>query len=109
MAESFKDRHFYSILNEAVPELSQTKPMDSIHSREVPSLQCAIIISEDLPKYLIKISIHISFVINWYDSGTWRFRDVMDLAGSDQMKEINQIQRKIQFDEPANIQFTSVH
>ena len=64
MAESFKDRHFYSILNEAVPELSQTKPMDSIHSREVPSLQCVIIISEDLPKYLIKISIHISFVIN---------------------------------------------
>lgn len=43
------------------------------------------------------------------NSGTWRFQDVMQLGGNNELKVIHGIQRKIQFDEPANIQFTSVY
>lgn len=41
-------------------------------------------------------------------SGTWRFQDVMQLGGPHEIKEIRENQHTIQFDEPANIQFTSV-
>lgn len=41
-------------------------------------------------------------------SGTWRFQDVMQLGGPHEIKEIRANQHTIQFDEPANIQFTSV-
>ena len=40
--------------------------------------------------------------------GTYRFQDVMNCGTKSQMETIYKIQHKIQFDEPANIQFTSV-
>ncbi|XP_046636691.1 medium-chain acyl-CoA ligase ACSF2, mitochondrial-like [Daphnia pulicaria] len=88
-AESFKNLDYFSILNEAVPEIKETKEMDFIKSREVPTLESVIMISDRIEK------------------GTWRFQDIMQMGGNNELKEIGGIQSKIQFDEPANIQFTS--
>lgn len=40
--------------------------------------------------------------------GTYNFDDVMEMGESDDFSSICNIQDKIQFDEPINIQFTSV-
>ncbi|XP_045032055.1 medium-chain acyl-CoA ligase ACSF2, mitochondrial isoform X2 [Daphnia magna] len=88
-AESFKNRDYYSILNEAVPQIQKTNEMSFISSSDVPSLRSVIMISDNIVK------------------GTWRFQDVMELGGNNELKEVHGIQRQIQFDEPANIQFTS--
>lgn len=53
-AESFKNRDYYSILNEAVPEISQSKERNFINSREVPSLQSVIMISDQILKYKVQ-------------------------------------------------------
>lgn len=37
-----------------------------------------------------------------------RFKDVMEAGGNEELRSVHEMQRKIQFDEPANIQFTSV-
>ncbi len=49
-AESFKNRNYYSILNEAVPEIVETEQRNSIKSREVPSLQSVVMISDHFLK-----------------------------------------------------------
>jgi fatty-acyl-CoA synthase len=50
-AESFKNRSYYSILDEAVPEIKQTKEMDFIKSIRVPTLKNVIMISDRIDKY----------------------------------------------------------
>ena len=50
-AESFKNRSYYSILDEAVPEIKQTKEMDFIKSKRVPTLKNVIMISDRIDKY----------------------------------------------------------
>lgn len=49
-AQSFKNRDYYSILNEAVPEIKETNEMSFINSREVPTLRSVIMISDDVDK-----------------------------------------------------------
>jgi fatty-acyl-CoA synthase len=49
-AESFKNRDYYSILNEAVPEIKETKEMDYIKSSGVPTLRNVIMISDRINK-----------------------------------------------------------
>lgn len=119
-AESFKNLDYFSILNEAVPEIKETKEMDFIKSREVPTLESVIMISDRIEKYEgLNIAnfckrILIGFLKNShvaklaFNRGTWRFQDIMQMGGNNELKEIGGIQSKIQFDEPANIQFTSV-
>ena len=50
-AESFKNRSYYSILDEAVPEIRQTKEMDFIKSTRVPTLKNVILMSDRSDKY----------------------------------------------------------
>lgn len=50
-AESFKNLDYFSILNEAVPEIKETQEMDFIKSREVPTLESVIMISDRIEKY----------------------------------------------------------
>lgn len=45
-AEAFKNRDYYSILNEAVPEIAKTNENDFLNSSEVPSLRSVIMISD---------------------------------------------------------------
>lgn len=49
-AESFKNLDYYSILNEVIPEIKETKPMDYVNSRHVPDLKIVIMISDNLNK-----------------------------------------------------------
>lgn len=49
-AESFKNRDYYSILNEAVPEIKETEQRNPIKSREIPSLQSVVMISDQFLK-----------------------------------------------------------
>ena len=44
-AESFKDRDYYTILNEAVPELCQSSAGSNVESSQVPNLKNVIMIS----------------------------------------------------------------
>jgi len=88
-AESFRNRDYYSILHEVVPELSDFDHEQFIKSREIPTLETVIMLS------------------NTPMRGTFRFQDVMDSGTNSQIAAIYEMQNKIQFDEPANIQFTS--
>lgn len=49
-AESFKNRDYYSILNEAVPQIQETNEMSFISSSDVPSLRSVIMISDNIVK-----------------------------------------------------------
>lgn len=49
-AESFKNRDYYSILNEAVPQIQKTNEMSFISSSDVPSLRSVIMISDNIVK-----------------------------------------------------------
>jgi len=88
-SESFRKKDYYSILNEVIPDLSNFKEAEFIKSPEVPTLESIIMISDETRR------------------GTYRFQDVMNCGTKSQMETIYKIQHKIQFDEPANIQFTS--
>jgi hypothetical protein len=46
--------------------------------------------------------------VNGEFSGTLRFQDVMELATNENVRLIADMQKHLQFDEPVNIQFTSV-
>ena len=50
-AEFFKNRNYYSILNEVVPELSDFEESKFIRSREIPTLESVIMISNQLMRY----------------------------------------------------------
>jgi hypothetical protein len=41
-------------------------------------------------------------------SGAWRFDDIISCGGSIAEQALNDQRRKVQFDDPANIEFTSV-
>jgi len=40
--------------------------------------------------------------------GTFRFQDIYETGNGKLVQEVKGMQRRIQFDDPANIQFTSV-
>lgn len=40
--------------------------------------------------------------------GAYNFHDILDAAGSSEVKAITDLQNTLQFDDPVNIQFTSV-
>lgn len=50
VAESFKDCNYYSILNEAVPEIKDFNENDLISSHLVPSLKSVVIMSDQSHK-----------------------------------------------------------
>jgi len=115
VAESFKNSNYYSILDEAVPELKNFKESVFIDSQIVPSLQSVIMMSNQHHKYyfytyiLFLIHLYNFTIFLWFTRGTWRFEDIFQMGGPKEINYIHSIQRKIQFDEPANIQFTSVY
>lgn len=45
--------------------------------------------------------------VKHYFSGAWRFNDVLDCGGSIDENVLEERRRKAQFDDPANIEFTS--
>ena len=58
-----------------------------------------------LRSFLYCIAIHLHY---FSLSGTLSFHDVMYAGGTTEMEELNALQQRLQFDDPINIQFTSV-
>ena len=84
-AESFKTQDYYKMLAEIMPELGTGR-----RSESVPSLEKIIMMSEkDLP-----------------DAS--RFNDVIEAGGKGDFEQLSILTKRVQMDDPCNIQFTSV-
>ncbi|XP_069130601.1 medium-chain acyl-CoA ligase ACSF2, mitochondrial-like isoform X2 [Argopecten irradians] len=88
LSEKFKDQNYYEILRSVVPELSDSSPGD-IKCQRLPNL-----------KILVTMGDHS------YNGG-FKFGDVLKAATTAGCRDILDLQRKLQFDDPINIQFTS--
>jgi len=87
-ADSFKTQNYYNMLTTIMPDIV-TSPPGSLDSGVVPSLKSVIMMSE----------VH--------HEGTFRFDDILNNPGSEHLKMVNDLTRKIQMDHACNIQFTS--
>ncbi|KAK3099774.1 hypothetical protein FSP39_009474 [Pinctada imbricata] len=87
-AEGFKDLDYYNLIFHLVPELATHKP-GAIKSHLLPDLKTIIMMGEKS------------------HPGTFRFCDILEAGTSKQRAEIMDLQDKLQFDDPINIQFTS--
>ena len=84
-AESFKTQDYYKMMAEIMPELGTGR-----RSESVPSLEKIVMMSEkDLP-----------------DAS--RFSDVIEAGGKGDFEELSVLSKRVQMDDPCNIQFTSV-
>lgn len=87
-AVEFKDQRYYEILFELIPELASCKP-GQLRSHILPALKYIIMMGDsDFP-------------------GALRFSDIMCAGSGATMKQITDMQDRLQFDEPINVQFTS--
>lgn len=89
-SESFKNVSYYGILDEILPELSASKDCGYINSKAVPSLESLVMVSDKDHR------------------GTFSFKNIFESAGPEASAQVQRRQDVIQFDDPANIQFTSV-
>ncbi|XP_060071243.1 medium-chain acyl-CoA ligase ACSF2, mitochondrial-like [Ylistrum balloti] len=88
IAEKFKDQNYYEILSDVVPELSANIP-GNINSHRLPSLKILVTMGNNSYR------------------GAFKFSEVQNSATTAGCLGIMDIQRKLQFDDPINIQFTS--
>ncbi|KAM9394403.1 medium-chain acyl-CoA ligase ACSF2, mitochondrial-like [Pholidichthys leucotaenia] len=84
---SFKTQKFYEMLRELCPEI-ETKPGGMIKSSRLPHLRLVIVTDSRQP-------------------GMLHVEDVMEAGESQHQRELMDLQRKLSFDDPINIQFTS--
>ena len=84
-AESFKTQDYYKMMAEIMPELGS-----GLKSKSVPSLEKIIMISDKEHPNAMK------------------FSDVIDAGGKGDFDELSILSKKVQMDDPCNIQFTSV-
>ncbi|KAB7502533.1 Acyl-CoA synthetase family member 2, mitochondrial, partial [Armadillidium nasatum] len=87
-ATKFKTSDYYKMLNEIAPELSYSSP-GQLTSKDIPNLKTVIMMGSESA------------------SGTYSFESVLEISGNEHVDELRQLENKIQFDEPCNIQFTS--
>ncbi|XP_074644398.1 medium-chain acyl-CoA ligase ACSF2, mitochondrial-like [Tubulanus polymorphus] len=87
----FKGVGHYSMLNNLIPELPSSQP-GLLECKSLPSLKAIIMIrkNDEFPQ-----------------PGTLSFSSLLKMGTTKQIAEIRDLQNKIQFDEPVNIQFTS--
>lgn len=89
VAEHFKTQDYYSLLLKVCPELNQIKDGERLESKSLPDLKGVVMISDkQFP-------------------GTLRFKDLMEMGTRSNLDYIHNLQKKLQFDDPINIQFTS--
>ena len=87
-ARSFKTSNYLSMLRQLVPEIESCAP-GRLHSAKLPSLNTVIVTGgEDV-------------------QGMLTFAEVLRLGGERHRSEVLERGRKLQFDDPINIQFTS--
>ncbi|XP_062976306.1 medium-chain acyl-CoA ligase ACSF2, mitochondrial [Elgaria multicarinata webbii] len=83
----FKTQKYYEILKHVCPELEQSSP-GALKSKKLPDLSVVISVDSKLP-------------------GTFSMDDVMQAGDSRHKKQLQDIQRTLDYKEPINIQFTS--
>src|SRR6185295_10658574 len=88
MARSFKNGDYLGMLRELAPEMTASAPGE-LHAARLPSLRTLIVIGEGAVP------------------GTLTFGDVAGMGGARDRGEVAERGRKLQFDDPINIQFTS--
>uniref|UniRef100_A0AAX7UV96 Medium-chain acyl-CoA ligase ACSF2, mitochondrial n=1 Tax=Astatotilapia calliptera TaxID=8154 RepID=A0AAX7UV96_ASTCA len=84
----FKTLNYCDMLRKICPEIETSSPGD-IKSSRLPELRSVIVLDSRQP-------------------GMLHFEDVMQAGGSQHMQQLQDLQKKISFDDPINIQFTSV-
>ncbi|XP_052077607.1 medium-chain acyl-CoA ligase ACSF2, mitochondrial-like [Mytilus californianus] len=87
-AEEFKGHDYYDILFHLIPELARCED-GFIKSHRLPELETVIMIGEKKHQ------------------GTLKFSSVLEAGTSKRKAEIMDLQKRLQFDDPINIQFTS--
>uniref|UniRef100_UPI00398EDD7F medium-chain acyl-CoA ligase ACSF2, mitochondrial isoform X2 n=1 Tax=Pristiophorus japonicus TaxID=55135 RepID=UPI00398EDD7F len=83
----FKTQVYYDILKQSCPELEKATPGD-LRSKSLPDLRTIIVIGSKPP-------------------GTYSFEEVFEAASNSHRQQLLSLQKKISFDDPINIQFTS--
>ncbi|KAF8781965.1 Medium-chain acyl-CoA ligase ACSF2 like protein [Argiope bruennichi] len=84
----FKTQDYYKILCDIFPDLPNSTP-GKLQSSKFPTLESIIMILNDKK------------------SGVLNFKDVLDSGNKESDKLLSEIDKTLQFDDPANIQFTS--
>ncbi|XP_076352385.1 medium-chain acyl-CoA ligase ACSF2, mitochondrial-like isoform X1 [Tachypleus tridentatus] len=86
--ESFRKQDYFQQLCSVVPEIISSKP-GQIKSSRCPDLHTVVMLTKkDFP-------------------GVYKFDDILRAAGNEKLREVKELDTKIQFDDPVNIQFTS--
>ncbi|XP_067944771.1 medium-chain acyl-CoA ligase ACSF2, mitochondrial-like [Watersipora subatra] len=88
MAESFKTQDYYNMVFELCPELSTCSP-GKLKSQRLPTLQTVVVMGDTKKQ------------------GSFSFDDVCRLSTKELRLEIENVEKKLNFDQPINIQFTS--
>jgi len=88
VARSFKNSDYLGMLRELAPEMNTCAPGE-LHAARLPSLRTLIVIGEGAVP------------------GTLTFADVAGMGGARDRGDVAERGRKLQFDDPINIQFTS--
>uniref|UniRef100_A0A8C4XHL2 Medium-chain acyl-CoA ligase ACSF2, mitochondrial n=1 Tax=Erpetoichthys calabaricus TaxID=27687 RepID=A0A8C4XHL2_ERPCA len=83
----FKTQRYYDMLKDICPEIEQASP-GGIKSKRLPDFRSIIMLDSKLP-------------------GAFHMSEVMQAASSAYMQQLHDIQKKLSFDDPINIQFTS--
>ncbi|XP_076352315.1 medium-chain acyl-CoA ligase ACSF2, mitochondrial-like isoform X2 [Tachypleus tridentatus] len=86
--ESFRKQDYFQQLCSVVPEIISSKP-GQIKSSRCPDLHTVVMLTKkDFP-------------------GVYKFDDILSAAGNEKLRQVKELDSKIQFDDPVNIQFTS--
>ncbi|XP_076352320.1 medium-chain acyl-CoA ligase ACSF2, mitochondrial-like isoform X2 [Tachypleus tridentatus] len=86
--ESFRKQDYFQQLCSVVPEIISSKP-GQIKSRRCPDLHTVFMLTKkDFP-------------------GVYKFDDILRAAGNEKLREVKELDSKIQFDDPLNIEFIS--
>ncbi|XP_055932646.1 medium-chain acyl-CoA ligase ACSF2, mitochondrial-like [Argiope bruennichi] len=86
--DSFKTQNFYDILCGLIPELPSSHPND-LNNSNFPNLKTIMMISKDRK------------------TGILNFNDALQSGNKESDRILSEIEKSIQFDDPANIQYTS--
>ncbi|XP_026207076.1 medium-chain acyl-CoA ligase ACSF2, mitochondrial isoform X3 [Anabas testudineus] len=83
----FKTQKYCDMLKQICPEMESSSPGD-LKSARLPDLRTVIVLDSRQP-------------------GMLHFEDVMQAGGSQHIQQLQDLQKKLSFDDPINIQFTS--
>uniref|UniRef100_A0A1I7Y965 Medium-chain acyl-CoA ligase ACSF2, mitochondrial n=1 Tax=Steinernema glaseri TaxID=37863 RepID=A0A1I7Y965_9BILA len=88
----YRNSNYYRALSEVVPQLAREKEgIGLVHDNMLPQLKHLIIFGNEGRQF----------------RGAWNFTDIVASGGKDEEELLEDLSRKISFDQPVNIQYTS--